>query len=104
MYLVTAADLRPVHREWDNKVVKFADDTYVIVPAENDKTCATELSHVKDWAERNNLRLNCAKTNEIVFRAKGKRGCAAQIPPPWRRYRRRAMALNVSPASQHSAS
>ena len=31
-YLV-AADLRPVHR--GNKVVKFADDTYVIVPAEN---------------------------------------------------------------------
>ena len=27
-----------------------------------------------DWAEKNNLRLNCAKTKEIVFRPKGKRG------------------------------
>jgi len=78
-YLVTAADLRPVYS--GNKVVKFADDTYVIVPAENSATCATELSQVNVWAERNNLRLNCAKTKEIVFRAKGKRGCTAQIPP-----------------------
>ena len=87
MYLVTAADLRPVHS--GNKVVKFADDTYVIMPAENSETCATELSHVNDWAERNNLRLNCAKTRGIMFRAKGKRGCA-------RRYRHSATALNVS--------
>ena len=79
-YLVTAADLRPVHR--GNKVVKFTDDTYVIVPAANSETCATELSQVNDWAEMNNLRLNCAKTKEIVFRAKGKRCCTAQIPPP----------------------
>jgi len=50
---------------------------YVIVPAENSK-----LSHVKDWAERNNLRLNCAKTKETVFRAKGKPGCTAQISRP----------------------
>jgi len=63
-------------------VVKFADDTYVIVPAENSETCATKLSHVNDWAERNNLRLNCAKTKEMVFKAKGKRECAAQIPLP----------------------
>jgi len=53
---VTAADLKPVHRS--NKVVKFADDTYMIVPADNSETCVTELSHVNDWAERNNLRLN----------------------------------------------
>ena len=89
-YLVTAADLRPVHR--GNKVVKFTDDTYVIVivPAEeNRETCATELSHVTDWAERNNLRLNCAKTKEIVFRAKANEDAQ-------RRYRYRATALNVS--------
>ena len=29
-YLVMAADLRPVHSS--NKVVKFADDTYMIMP------------------------------------------------------------------------
>ena len=54
----------------------------MIVPAENSETCATELSHVNDWAERNNLRLNCTKIKEIVFWAKGKQGCAVQISPP----------------------
>ena len=73
-YLVTAADLKPVHR--GNQVVKFADDTYVIVPADNSETCATEVSHVNDWAERNNLRPNCAKTKETVFRAKSKQSRA----------------------------
>ena len=63
-------------------MVKFADDTYVIVLAQKSETCATELSHDNDWAERNNLRLNCAKIKEIVFQAKGKRGCTAQIPLP----------------------
>ena len=38
--------------------------------------------NVNDWAERNKLWLNCARTKKIVFRAKGKRGCTAQIPPP----------------------
>ena len=48
----TAAELRPVHSS--NKVVKFAEDAYVIVPAENSEKRATELLHVSDWAERNN--------------------------------------------------
>ena len=45
-------------------------------------SCGTELAHIEDWAEKNNLRLNCATTKEIVFRAKGKRGLTAPIPPP----------------------
>jgi len=35
-YLVTAADLHPMHDT--NKILKFADDTYVIVPATNTNT------------------------------------------------------------------
>jgi len=57
---------------------------YLIIPAVN-CNCelrGTELAHIEDWAEKNNLWLNCAKTKEIVFRAKGKRGLKAPIPPP----------------------
>jgi len=79
-YVVTAADLRPKHD--GNVLIKFADDTYMILPAENSGTCIAELAHIDDWAERNNLRLNCAKTKEIIVRANGKRGQAAQLPPP----------------------
>jgi len=49
---------------------------------ENSGTCIAELAHIDDWAERNHLRLNCAKTKEIIVRANGKRGQAAQLPPP----------------------
>jgi len=41
-YLITAANLRPIHDA--NKILKFADDTYLAVPAVNTMTCAYELS------------------------------------------------------------
>ena len=81
-YTVTATDLRPVHS--GNHLVKYADDTYLIIPAENSGKYdeeAEELAHIEDWAEENNLRLNGAKTKEIIFRAKGRRGQSAQLPP-----------------------
>jgi len=71
-YVVTAADLRPKHK--DNFCIKLADDTYMILPAENSATCVAELTHINDWAEKNNLLLNCAKMKEMTFRANVKRG------------------------------
>ena len=79
--LVTATDLRHVCIE--NHSVKFADDTYLIVPAANSRSCNAELAHVNDWPERNNLLLNCSKAKGILFRSEGKRGRrASQIRPP----------------------
>jgi len=75
---VTAADLRPKH---DAKVlIKFADDAYMILPAENSETCIAELTHVDDWAEKNNIRLNFVKTKEIIL-SEWNRGQAAQLSP-----------------------
>ena len=42
-YTVTAADLHPVHDE--NRTFKFADDTYLVVPAINTDTCQEEIDH-----------------------------------------------------------
>jgi len=74
-----------------NKVVKFADDTYVIVPAENSEMCVTEVSHVNNWAERNNLRLRLTAPRQ-------RRSCSepGANEVVQRRYRHRATALNVS--------
>ena len=72
-FVVTASDLRPMHV--GNVLVKFADDTYVIIPAVNSDT--SELSHVHDWAEMNNLKLNCQKSKEIIFTARGTRNNTA---------------------------
>ena len=40
-YVVTAADLKVINA--GNKLVKFADDTYVIIPAVNIHTRAAEI-------------------------------------------------------------
>ena len=47
--------------------MKFADDTYLIVPASNCESCEEEIKHFDDWANSNNLRLNHVKSMEIVF-------------------------------------
>jgi len=53
-------------------LVKFVDDTYVIVPATNSDTSTSELRHVQVWAEENDLKLNSSKSKEIIFIGRGK--------------------------------
>ena len=55
--LVTAANLRPIYDII--KILKFADDTYLVVPAINSMTSADELSHIESWATENNFKLDC---------------------------------------------
>ena len=53
-------------RRDDNVIIKYADDTYLIVASDNSDTCTEELRYIQVWADRNNLRLNAAKSREIV--------------------------------------
>ena len=55
-YVITAADLRTLHPE--NKLLKYADDTYLIVPGVVSHTVEEELNHITDWSRAKNLRLN----------------------------------------------
>ena len=64
-YAVNGSDLHTVSD--GNEVLKYADDTYLIIPAVNVETRSTELSHITEWAKRNNLKLNLAKTHKIIF-------------------------------------
>jgi len=50
-----------------NQLCKFADDTYVFVPASNVESRAAEIGNIEKWARRNNLTLNRNKSKEIVF-------------------------------------
>ena len=45
-----------------NRMCKYADDTYLIIPASNIDTRTTELDNVTAWAKMNNFRLNCSKS------------------------------------------
>jgi len=79
-YLVTAADLWPIRP--GNRIVKYADDTYLIVPEANSSFSGDELSNIQTWATRNNLNLNYTKSKEIVFRTRVARISTEQLPPP----------------------
>ena len=80
-YAVTAADLRPVHA--DNSLVKFADDTYLVIPATSADTRVAELGHIAAWVADtdNNLRLNISKTREVMLYDYRRRH-RIQPPPP----------------------
>ena len=63
--MVTAGDLKPI--TVDNKLIKFADDTYLIIPASNCHTRSAEVDNIEHWAQINNLKLNKDKSKEIIF-------------------------------------
>ena len=64
-YVVNGSDLQAVSD--GNDLSKYADDTYLIIPAVNVDTRSTEISHITEWAKCNNLQLNLVKSQEIIF-------------------------------------
>jgi hypothetical protein len=44
--VVTASDLHPV--TIGNSMGKYADDTYLVVPAANVVSCAEQVAHIED--------------------------------------------------------
>jgi len=64
-FVVNAADLKPVTA--GNSMAKYADDTYLIVPAINVGSRTLELDNIDEWAKANNLTLNRSKSAEIVI-------------------------------------
>jgi len=63
-YVVNEADLRTTTP--GNRIAKYADDTYLIIPACNVHSRAVELDNVEAWAKVHNLRLNRHKSVEIM--------------------------------------
>ena len=64
-YDVAVSDLRALHQ--GNLMLKYADDSDLVVPASNSDTVESELNHVEAWASDNNLNLNRGKSFEIIF-------------------------------------
>ena len=64
-FIAVATTLQPVHK--DNIMVKYADDTYIIIPEKNFHTTTEEIDNVTAWADDNNLKLNTDKSKEIIF-------------------------------------
>jgi len=51
-----------------NSLMKYTDDTYLVIPACNVDSRDKEISNVDEWLRANNLTLNRAKSVEVIFR------------------------------------
>ena len=65
-YNVNASDLRPCYPE--NRLNKYADDSYLNVQSINSHLVREELDHIEEWAGENNLSLNASESKEMIIR------------------------------------
>jgi hypothetical protein len=63
-YVVCASELQPKFSV--NRLFKYADDSYLLVPASNIHTVNDELDHIVQWSHTYNLKLNISKCKEMV--------------------------------------
>jgi len=61
---------------------KYADDMYIVILARNAHSREAELDHVVEWAQRNNLKLNRAKSTEIIFEDRMRKTASPSLIPP----------------------
>ena len=53
-YVINASDLKAITRHTGNSLCKYANDTYLIIPAANVDSRIDELSNVEAWSQTNN--------------------------------------------------
>jgi len=58
-YVVNDSDLTTTIA--GNLLCKYADDTYLIIPAENYQSRSAELDHIETWAVRNKFHAKCVE-------------------------------------------
>ena len=64
-YVVNTGDFQAVTP--GNLMIKFANDTYIIIPAINANSRLSELDNVELWSRADNLKVNSAKCADIIF-------------------------------------
>jgi hypothetical protein len=79
-FVFNASDLHPVNTS--NSLNKYADDTYLVVPARNTSTIPSEMKHISEWAMANNLKLNTTKSLEMIVRNPWAKKNDLPNPPP----------------------
>ena len=77
-YVVNASDLWAATP--GNELCKYADDTYIIIPAANEHSRSAELDHIQHWAKTNNLTLNRHKSTEIIVALSRRSKRAINLP------------------------
>ena len=78
--ILNACDLHPLYSS--NILFKYADDTYLTVPANNSSLISQELHSISKWANDNNLQLNSAKCCEMIVYLPDADRRKVALPPP----------------------
>ena len=63
LYIIMESDL---HSQIYNKLMKYADDTNLLVPETSNCSLCEKYEHIKDWAIANKMVINMSKTKELV--------------------------------------
>ena len=66
LFVIYVLDLKALSQE--NRLIKYADDTTLLVAENSPVDLATEFSHIEEWSKDNKLIINKNKTEEIVLR------------------------------------
>ena len=77
-YVINASDLRALYAL--DKLNKYADDSYLIVPSINSQLVREELDHISTWASNNNLKLNVDKSKEMIIKRPQNQICSSPLP------------------------
>jgi len=67
IYVVMKSDLCTLSAM--NVLVKYADDTNLLVPSDSDLDLSTEFDNIKQWDIQNRMVVNILKTKEVVLGA-----------------------------------
>jgi len=86
--------MQPTSGRW-SKRSKFADDTYLLIPASNADSRSIELKNAETRARANNLTLNNCKTKETIVVDRKRRRHAEIATPPEMPVTARVTSLTV---------
>ena len=78
LFVILALDLNTLSGK--NQLIKYADDSTLVVPEDSDIGLETEFNNILEWADNNSMVINLPKTKELIFynpRARPK-----SFPPP----------------------
>src|SRR3989442_5080618 len=65
-----------------NRMFKYADDTYLLIPASMTYSVPLKLDNITFWANNNNLKLNLAKSKKMIIRGNWCSNFAEPTPIP----------------------
>jgi len=95
-FAIAASDLYPVYS--NNYLLKYADDTYLLIPISCYIQRTDEINNIKQWANNNNLSLNENKSVEMIFsRPRTKINPPQPLPNITRVVEMKALGITLDP-------